>query len=153
MNAAISACKNALLATTSLRAFKNPAEYPVGSANTVLGTEPNPPERIVDTIAVLVPTAVVTVGLPAYPLTYNCVSVLPEVGVTATFCIKSPAIALIRFNADVVLALSLANSGFALAGCITVLRSSSPTTAVNGEITIGNTSANVPVLTEIVVLG
>jgi hypothetical protein len=47
----------------------------------------------------------------------------------------------------------LISIGFAGAGDILVLRSSSPTTATFFETIIGSTSANAPVFTEIVVLG
>ena len=51
IQALTSACKNSLLALRSLRAFKNPASYSVGSVNTIAGTVP--PFIIVFIIATL----------------------------------------------------------------------------------------------------
>ena len=111
--------------------------------------------RIVLITAVLVNIDDTAALLPLSPAgnVVICVCVLPEVGVTVPLVTSVGMIAFMRVNTEIVFGLSLTNARLAVAGCTTLERNSSPTTAVFLGTTIGNTSEYVPVLTEIVVPG
>ena len=70
----------------------------------------------------------------------TCVCVLPVVGVTVAFVIKLDITDCNLVSAATDFGLSLTKLATAEAGCITVLRSSSPTTAVYAGSTIGRIS-------------
>ena len=75
---------------------------------------------------------VIAVALPVDPAgnVLTCVAVFPLVGVIVVLLIKLGINPLIHVIADTVFGTTVANCGSAAYGCTTVLRSSSPTSAV-----------------------